>query len=242
MSRAKRIAAARTALAAISSAQGTQDAALASIEVLRAKDGPIFEACARVIRAGNAPRAIELLDRVGGGPPPPEPPEGGVSGGGGAAGALSWAAWGVWITVAAVLWLVYPGLVLSIVLVAVAWAVSLAALASGGAVARRAYESYSGLGEYLGALVFLAFPLMLPLGLIWTVARALRIRSGRVDGPGYGPSPGGGYAGFEVGHIGAAGRPIARAMLAIAAGHTAAIAAVVVHSGVIESIQSSSGG
>ena len=109
----------------------------------------------------------------------------------------------------------------------------------GGTHAKHVYDHYSGLGEYLGALVFLAVPLVLPIGLIWTLARAHRIRSGRVDGPGRNPHPGGGYGYFEAGQIGIAGRPIAHALFAVALGHAASVAAIVVRSGVIATIAAS---
>lgn len=231
MSKRKRVAAARMALQAIMDAGGEVEQRLAAIEVLRARDRQVFQACEKLIRANNAPRAIKLLDQMGGKPVstpsgPGADPE--LVSGLRRAAWFSRASWLTWAVIAASLWLTDTGVGVSIAIIVPGWAVSVQALRVGGDIASRVYEHYSGLGEYLGALVFLAVPLMLPIGLIWTVARAARIRSGLVDGPGHNPSPGGGYGYFEKGNIGDAGRPIASALFALAIGHSAAVAALVV--------------
>lgn len=231
--RRRRAGAARTTLRAVVRAGGSAEEQLAAIEILRGSDRVIFEPCAQLIRAGNAERALRLLDEVAG----PEAPEPDLVAGasGGPAGALSWAAWLTWAGVAAVLWLVFPGWAGAAALLVLGWGVTLTALLTAGGPAAAAYQHYSVLA-YLGALVFLAIPPMTPIGLVWTLACAAKVRVGRVDGPGQDPQPGGGYLRFEQGNIGAAGRPIARTLLAVALGHGASVAAIVLRSGILEHV------
>lgn len=233
MGRRRRAGAARTTLRAVVRARGSAEEQLAAIEILRGSDRAVFEPCAQLIRAGNAERALRLLDEVAG-PEAPDPELVGA-GAGGAAAALSWAAWLAWAAVAAVLWLFFPGLGGAGALLVVGWGVTLTALVTAGGPARAAYEHYSALA-YLGALVFLALPPMTPIGLVWTLACAAKVRAGRVDGPGQDPQPGGGYLRFEQGNIGAAGRPIARTLFAVALGHGASVAAIVLRSGILEHV------
>lgn len=214
--------------------------ALTRIELLREIDPETHAACEQLIKAGAFERAIEMLSRLELDTPALTEQDIERMPGSGAATKLSWASAVVWVVVAAICWLVFPGVTVAIVLIAAGWVLSIVALSVGGSVAARLYEHYSGLGEYFGALVFLLVPVTLPIGVIWTVARALRIGSGTVDGPGHDPSPGGGYARFERGDIGPAGRPIARALLVLALGHPAALAGLVAHSGVLELISISS--
>lgn len=237
MGRRQRLRAARLALAAVRAGGGQIEESLAAIEVLRDRDREIYQGCERLVRAGNPERALRLLDELGAGGP--------LAPGGGDAAPdapsplrrraviAAWSSWIVWLGLALFLWLAPVPLGLAIPLLALAWAVTVAALRAGGALVKQAYAEYSGLG-HLGALVFLAVPLMTPLGLVWTLARAMRVATGKVIGQGHDPHPGGGWQRFDVGWVGTAGRPVASALVSIAVGHVAAVAALVVRSGVLD--------
>lgn len=53
------------------------------------------------------------------------------------------------------------------------------------------------------------------------------VRAGRIDGTGVGQQMGGGYAHWEEGQIGSAGKPIALALVAVALGYPAGLAALI---------------
>ncbi len=230
------MAAVRTTFSGLVGAKASKDELLACVQPLQAKDRAIHEGCVKLIRAGNPHRAIQLLDMHGGGAPSPPSTEIQQLDGVGRAEALSWATWASWLGVAALSWIQFPGVGVSIGLIVGCWILTIVALVAGGSVASRIYEHYSGLGD-LGALVFLAVPLTLPIGFIWTVVRALRIHKGLVDGPGHDAQPGGGYARFDTGRIGAAGRPIGRTLLAVAVGHASCVAALVAQSGIVDHME-----
>lgn len=210
--------------------------ALRRVEILRESDPEIYAACEQAIRNGSLGYALEILERVKFSTSTVTATDVGAASGSKAGAVLSWVSGAVWASIAAICWLAFPGVGPALALLVVGWVLSIVALSVGGSVAASFYDHYSGLGEFLGALVFLAVPLTLPIGLIWTIVRALRIQSGVVDGPGRNPQPGGGYGHFEKGDIGPAGRPIARALLLLALGHTVALVGFALRSGLISAL------
>jgi hypothetical protein len=234
--RKRRVRAARTALQAIISARGSVDDCLAAVEVLRARDRQIHKPCEQLIRAGNPQRCLALFDEVLGPLPPSE--DAAVERTAAApyqtARTLSLVSWLVWLGTTAFLWLAYPGTVPSFALLFFAWCMTGWAVHAGGKPIHATYEHYMPLLENLGALVFLLVPVMLPIGFIWTIARAVQTHRGLITGAGHDPHPGGGYGRFDKYHVGRDGRPLGGALFAVALCYPAALAALVVHSGIIE--------
>ena len=214
---------ARVAFEAVLASGGEAAQQRACLAGLRRKDREIHDACLGLIDAGNPERVIVLLERHGGLPAPADEELAAVPGEGGAKGAALFSL-ALWVAIAAALWGLRPPLAVGIGALIAGWAGTLLALSQGAARAKTIDARYSTL-DHLGALVFLA--VLVPIGVVWTLARAWMVNAGRIDGTAHGPQPGGGHSSFEEGQIGSAGRPLALALLAVALGYPAALSALV---------------